>query len=138
MVRDRRTLESPIQGLSALKKSDKDTRPKRRPLTDAEMMALVNTTRASSDSFRGLTGKDRAMLYILAANTGLRASELASPTPASFDFKDEPATVRVLGAYTKNKEEAFLPLRTDVASGINGPGSESGLLAVCCGLARGF
>ncbi len=109
-------MENPISGLSAIKKSDKDTRRKRRPLTDTELMALVNATRAASDSFRGLAGKDRAALYVLAANTGLRASELASLTPASFDFSDEPATVRVLGAYTKNHEQAVLPLRADVAS----------------------
>jgi len=75
---------------------------------------LIAATRASKDEFRGLTGKDRAMLYTVAANTGLRASELASLTPESFDLDAATPTVRCLAGYTKNGEEAVLPLRADV------------------------
>ena len=47
---------------------------------------------------------------------GLRAGELASLTPASFDFASSTATVRVLAAYTKNGEEAEILLRDDLAA----------------------
>ena len=72
--------------------------------------------RRSPEPFMGLTGPDRAMLYIVAANTGLRASELASLTPESFELNCEMPTVRCLGGYTKNGEEAVLPLRPDVTA----------------------
>ena len=58
------------------------------------------------------------MIYIIAANTGLRASELASLTPESFSLHDDPPTVHCHGGYTKNGEEAVLPLRPDLAESI--------------------
>ncbi|MGB0070128.1 MAG: site-specific integrase, partial [Isosphaeraceae bacterium] len=51
--------------------------------------------------------------YRLAASTGLRYSEIASITPASFDW--EGPSVRVAAAYTKNRQEAELPLPNDLA-----------------------
>jgi integrase len=89
-----------------------DRRHDRGVLTAEEFAALLIATRAARP-FRGLTGEDRVMLYVVASYTGLRASELASLTPASFDL--ERLTVRVLAGYTKNREAAELPLRTDLA-----------------------
>ena len=57
----------------------------RRPLTDDEFARLIRAAEAG-DEFRGLSGPDRAVLYVTAGYTGLRASELASLTPASFQF----------------------------------------------------
>ncbi|KKM14904.1 hypothetical protein LCGC14_1701440, partial [marine sediment metagenome] len=115
LVQDRRVERNPIAGLSALK-AGKDLKRRRRPLTDEELAALVQAARASDKTFRGLSGEDRAVLYLLAANSGLRVSELASLTPVSFDFDSVPPMVRVLGAYTKNSEQAELPLRADLAA----------------------
>jgi len=56
------------------------------------------------------------MLYLVAANTGLRVAELASLTPEAFDLTSEPPTVECSPAYTKNGEEAILPLRSDLAA----------------------
>ncbi|MFW5840613.1 MAG: hypothetical protein ACOCZE_08540 [Planctomycetota bacterium] len=39
-------------------------------------LALIEVTRESPEAFMGLSGPDRAMLYLVAINTGLRASEL--------------------------------------------------------------
>lgn len=55
------------------------------------------------------------MLYVVAVNTGLRASELASLTPKSFELDDDHPMVRCQGGYTKNGAEAMLPIRSDVA-----------------------
>ncbi|HJT76922.1 MAG TPA: tyrosine-type recombinase/integrase, partial [Gemmataceae bacterium] len=63
----------------------------------------------------GLTGTDRLVLYTLAANTGFRAGELASLTPASFDLQAKPPTVTVEAAYSKHRREDVQPLRPDVA-----------------------
>ncbi len=115
LVADRRVEQNPIAGLKALKVTESDKKRRRRNLTDDEFAALIAATRGSGQVFRGLAGADRAMLYMLAANTGLRASELASLTPESFDLDSGTQTVHCLGGYTKNGEEAVLPLRSDVA-----------------------
>ena len=115
LVDDRRVEQNPIVGLKALKVSESDKKRRRRNMTDDEFAALIAATRGSDHVFRGLAGADRVMLYTLAATTGLRASELASLTPESFDLDSGTRTVHCLGGYTKNGEEAVLPLRSDVA-----------------------
>ena len=62
------------------------------------------------------TGSTRAMLYRVAAMTGLRASELASLTPASFDFAADVPTVTLEAAYSKHRREDVLPLHPDLAN----------------------
>jgi len=116
MVRDRRIREDPIVAVRLLKLTAADKKRRRRNLSDEEMGALVAAARRSPEPFMGLSGPDRAMLYIVAASTGLRASELASLTPKSLDLNGEMPTVCCLGAYTKNGDEAVLPLRLDVAA----------------------
>ena len=115
LVSDRRVEQNPVAGLKALKVTESDKKRRRRNLTDDEFAALITTTRESDTVFRGLAGKDRAILYILAASTGLRASELASLTPECFDLDSPTPTVHCLAGYTKNGAEAVLPLRSDVA-----------------------
>jgi integrase len=92
-----------------------DRRHDRGVLSQAEFEALIGATRAGTP-FRGLTGDDRALLYVVASYTGLRASELASLTPASFDLDAPSPSVRVRAGYTKNGEEAVLPIRPDLAA----------------------
>jgi len=99
-----------------LKITTADQTRRRRNLPDEEMAALVAAAKRSPEPFLGLSGPDRAMLYVVAANTGLRASELASLTPKSFRLDGSRATVRCLAGYTKNGEEAVLPLRSEVAA----------------------
>jgi integrase len=63
-----------------------------------------------------MTGPDRAMLYALAAGSGLRSAELRTLTPERFDLVAEPPTVTVLACYAKNRREAVQPLPTPLAS----------------------
>jgi site-specific recombinase XerC len=116
MLRTGRIVVNPLVGMSCINVTDADRRRKRRPLTDVEAKALIETTRTSPESFMGLSGPDRAMLYLVAINTGLRASELASLTPESFELGDDRSLVRCQAGYTKNGQEAELPLRRDVAA----------------------
>lgn len=56
------------------------------------------------------SGAERAVLYRLAAETGLRAGELRSLTRASFNLDGDEPTVTVAAAYAKNRREAVQPL----------------------------
>ena len=86
-----------------------DRRHDRRALSEEEFRRLLATTSNSRRVLCGLAGPARALLYATAASTGLRASELASLTPASFSLSESP-TVRCRAAYTKNGQDALLPL----------------------------
>ena len=75
-----------------------------------ELARLIDATEHSQQTFRGLTGSDRAALYTLATMTGLRANELASLTKLSFDFQANPPTVTVESVNEKSGRGATLPL----------------------------
>ncbi len=55
------------------------------------------------------------MLYMLALSTGFRAGELASLTWGSLNLSESEASVTVSAAYSKNRKDATLPLRKDIA-----------------------
>lgn len=112
LVRDRRMPDNPLSHLATLN-SKVDRRHERRTLEVGEFAALVEAARVGKP-FRGLSGELRTLLYIMAANTGLRASELASLTAASFDLAGDPATVTVEAAYSKHRRRDVLPLRADL------------------------
>ncbi len=92
-----------------------DPRRRRRALTDEELVRLIRVAECGPD-FRSLAGADRAMLYRVAVETGLRAGELASLTPASFNLRNpNKASVAVAAAYSKHRREDVVPLRPDLA-----------------------
>ena len=91
-----------------------DIRKRRRALTTEDFAQLTRATHNSKRMFRGLDGQTRSILYIFAAYTGLRASEIASLTTDSISF-GSPSIVTVLAGYTKNSEVAELPIRDDLA-----------------------
>ena len=111
MVQDRRASESPLAHLAKLNAS-KDRRHERRSLELEEIRSLLATTTAGPKRF-GMTGSERALLYCLAAESGLRANELRSLKVSSFDFKNLTLTVRV--GDTKNRKPAVLPLKRETA-----------------------
>lgn len=113
LVKDRRMPDNPIAHLSALN-AKTDVRRERRPLSAEEFALFIDAARAGKP-YRKLSGDLRALLYVVAANTGLRASELASLTVASFDLDGDPATVTVEAAYSKHRRRDVLPLRADLA-----------------------
>ena len=63
-----------------------------------------------------MTGPERAVLYLVAVNTGLRANELASLVPESFDLESDPPTMTVEAAYSKHRRRDVMPLRPDLAA----------------------
>ena len=98
---------------------DVDLRHRRRALTQAEFDRLVEAT-AGNKPFRRLSGVDRLVLYVFAANTGFRAEELGSLTPRSFRLDDVPPTATVRAADAKNRRKAVQVLRADVAEMMRG------------------
>ena len=113
LVKDRRAADNPVSHLPNLN-ADLDVRRERRNLSAAEFSRLIEATRRNG-TVCGLIGLERVMLYLSAAYTGLRASELASLSEASFDFNSEPLTVTVQAAYSKRRRKDVLPLHPDLA-----------------------
>lgn len=114
LVKNRRIGSDPLVHLSTLN-ADVDVRHERRALTAAEFGMFLDAT-AAGKPFRGLAGPDRIVLYCVAARTGLRASELGSLTPTSFDLAATPPLVTVQAGYSKHRRKDVLPLAVDVAA----------------------
>jgi len=103
---------SPLESLSGMKINKDDLKVNRRSLELDEIRRLLETTEAAQERF-GMTGYQRAILYRLAIETGLRAYELRSLKISSFNFGE--LTVTAKSAYCKNGETAIQPLRDDTA-----------------------
>lgn len=109
MVLDQRAPESPVAHLKGLNVKT-DRRHDRRALEVDEVKRLLWATAKGQTRFC-MTGPERAMLYRLAVESGLRANELRSLTVSSFDLKR--CTVTVEAAYSKHRRQDILPLRPD-------------------------
>jgi integrase len=88
----------------------------RRALTDEEFDRPIKTTRKAPPSHQ-LKGEQRAYLYLTAANTGFRVSELYSLTPTSFHFGEQPY-VYLEARVAKNKKATNQPVSRDFAETI--------------------
>ncbi len=109
MVQDRRPSENPLVHLKGLNIRT-DRRHDRRALEPDELRRLLETTRKGPERY-GMTGAERAALYRLAAESGLRSGELATLKSKSFDL--DGGTVTVQAAYSKRRREDTLPLREE-------------------------
>ena len=92
-----------------------DLRRERRALADEECRKLLKRTAESEKVHHGMDGPERALLYRLALESGLRWSELRSLKVGNLDLDGKPPTVRVEAAYTKNGREDALPVRPATA-----------------------
>lgn len=118
MVRTDRAEHNPVDHLGRVNE-ETDRRRERRAVGAEELERLIRVAQ-EGPAYRGLCGADRAMLYRLAASTGLRCSELASLTPESFDLDRKPSVVTVVAAVSKRRREDVLPLRSDLAGVVKG------------------
>ena len=123
MVADGRAETSPV---TRLKKRTVTDATERRAATRNELRRIMEAAAAGPDYRWGggkgakkqpyqITGAQRALLYRLAAETGLRASELASLTRVSFSLDTLPYSVTAHCGYTKNKRAATIPLNAATA-----------------------
>jgi integrase len=113
LVTNRRASENRLDGMVG-GNVRLDIRRERREVDGDELQILLKTTNIGPVRSR-LTGQQRFVLYSVALGTGLRASELASLTPANFDLMANPPTVRIDAANEKARRGAVLPLPPDVA-----------------------
>jgi integrase len=114
LVDKKRAHENPVVSLKRLN-VETDVRLERRHLSDSELTSLVDAAHAGR-RVRALDGPDRAILYNVAAHTGLRESELVSLVPESFSLDTDTPTVTVQAAYSKRRREDVLSLRPDLAN----------------------
>ncbi len=94
-----------------------DVRLVRRPATGDELRKFLAVT-STGKPFRGLTGGDRAILYRVAVETGLRASELASLTTSSLDLDARIPTITVAASYCKRRRLDVQPIRQEVSDAL--------------------
>ena len=80
----------------------------RRALSVDELTYLLEYVETAPASWN-VPGHERALIYELAVNTGLRRDEIGSLKRTSFDFKR--LTVQVADIDTKNKKPALLPIK---------------------------
>jgi integrase len=114
LLKNRRCPENPFAYLNRVN-ARVDVRCVRRALMQEELARAIEAAE-NGKPFRDLTGEDRSVLYLLAAFTGLRSSELASLTDRSFDFRCKPPTLTVEAACSKHRREDVLPLHPQLAA----------------------
>lgn len=90
-----------------------DKRRPRRAFELDEIRRLLEATAAAPRRF-GMAGHARALLYRLAIETGLKASELRSLTASSFDFDNCTATVEA--ACSKHRRQDILSLKPETTA----------------------
>ncbi len=113
LVRERRFGHNPLAHLQRLN-TETDVRRKRRVLTPEELELLIAAAEKSKGRLGRMGGADRAIVYRLAALTGLRAQEIATLTPRSFGLDANPPTVTVEACYSKHRRKDVLPLAEDL------------------------
>jgi integrase len=121
---DGRTDESPVAYLKG-QNPKLDIRHPRRALTLDEIERLLIAT-MNGERHHLMEPFERHNLYWLDATEGFRATESASLIWDDFNLDTDEPTVRCPASYTKNRKEAYLPLRKDVAAEFKRWRDESG------------
>ncbi len=124
MVANQRATTWPMASLS-LMNAKTDRRHDRRALDADELRRLFDAASIGpavrwmvKEQKHELAGPDRAILYRVAAESGLRLSELGSLTPESFDLDADQPTITVKAAYSKHRREDVQPIRADLAEAL--------------------
>lgn len=114
LVRDRRTPADALAFVARLNVAT-DRRHDRRALSPDEFTRLVEAAR-SGKKIEGISGPDRAMMYIVAAWTGFRKAELGSLTRQSLCLDGDPPTATIEACYSKHRRRDTQVLHPQVVS----------------------
>ena len=106
MLRDGQVTANPLQYLAA--DIPVETQNPRRPLTQEEIPVLLNYVK-NAKPIQSMTGWERALVYRLAMETGLRANELRNLNHLS--FSKTRLTIGVDAKHTKNRKGAIQPVK---------------------------
>ncbi len=118
MVDDRRAYaESPVAHHKPINANGDRHRRRRRAFSAAEIRWLLQAAREAPDRFC-MTGRERALLYWLVLETGLRKGEIASLRKRSFDLVGPDFMVTIEAAYSKHRREDVLQLRRDLVEAL--------------------
>lgn len=101
MMENGKATSSPVAAIKSVRWTKGE---ERRALTQEEAIALLRTTAAAPEPYYGLTGVERAVLYLTAIETGYRLGELRALTVGSFDL--DRASVNLGAEQTKNRTSA--------------------------------
>ncbi len=116
LVREGRARDNALAHLSLL--NEKVGRCYERRAFSADELRRLIQDAARGPAWQGIPGADRAVLYRMAAESGLRASELRSLTVGSFRLTDTPPTVVLLAAYSKRRRQDEQPIPPDLAGAL--------------------
>lgn len=105
-----------------------DQRRARRALTADEFARLIATAQTCPRRLHGLTGPLRAALYLTAALTGLRSSELASLTADSLHLDGPAPTITIDAGRSKRRRRDVLPIPTPLVDVLRPLAASSGPL----------
>jgi integrase len=114
MIREGRASLSPLEHLRGLN-VETDRRHERRALSADELRRIVAAAHNGPEVY-GMPGPERALLYRLAVETGLRSNELRSLVRTSFTFGKRLATVTVEAVSSKRRRKDELTIRPETAS----------------------
>lgn len=114
MVEHGRAHQSPVAKLKMLNVQAGRVR-ERRALSTADLLHLIQTT-DKAPMYGRIGGRERATVFWLAAESGLRASELRSLTASSFDLDASPPTVTIRARAAKNRRQDVLALTDALAA----------------------
>ena len=117
LVRDNRALENPLADLEG-GNVELDRRHDRQTLSASQLTAILQAALASTQTFRGMSGRGRHHLYLAAMTTGFRAGELAVLPPEWFNLDEEPPVVLLPATMTKNKKPVRQPIPSEVAASL--------------------
>jgi len=94
--------------------AETDRRRVRRALSVDELVKLIQTAKRAPT--RGRTsGPERALIYQLAAETGLRTNEIRTLTRSAFSLDGAEPKVTVEAKNSKHRREDVVPLRAELA-----------------------
>ena len=116
LVATRRLRENPLTQLKMLN-ADTDRRHARRALAPEELSRLVLAA-SMGRVIEGISGPDRAMMYLIAAWTGYRKGEIGSLRESSLALKAEPPTITVDALYSKRRRSDVQVLHPELAEQI--------------------
>ena len=118
LVMENRAPENPLAYLEGLNVRT-DRRHDRRALTPDECVRLLATTAKGPTRWK-MTGPERAMLYRVALESGLRAGEARTLTVCACRLEDDPPVLVVRAAYSKHRREDSQPIPPGLAEALKG------------------